>query len=96
VRIALGRALATAALTLGGPAAGGEELRFEDCIPAAGETPAVTVEYAGKTYGLRSEPCRVEFQSDPERYSQLYEALTELARTGTTAPDPGSVSLVPS
>jgi YHS domain-containing protein len=96
VRNAFGCALAASALVLGGPSAGGEELRFEDCIPRPGETAEFTVEYAGKTYALRSEPCRVEFQSDSERYSQLYEALLELARSGKTAPDEGSVSLVPS
>ena len=67
-------------------------LDFESCIPKSGETPAVSVEHAGKTYGLRSEECRREFLSDPERYAQLYEALLEL-RKQTGAEE---VSLVPS
>jgi YHS domain-containing protein len=86
---------AAIAATLGVGTAAAVE--FETCIPAAGETPAFTVEHAGKTYGLRTEECRVEFLSDPERYAQLYEALQELARTEGRPPETaGSVSLVPS
>ncbi len=72
-------------------------LEFETCIPGPEEKPAFVVEHAGKTYGLRTEECRVEFLTDPERYAQLYEALQELARTQGRPPDTaGSVSLVPS
>ncbi len=72
-------------------------VEFETCIPGPGETPAFTVEHAGKTYGLRTEECRDEFLSDPERYAQLYEALQELARAEGRPPETaGSVSLVPS
>ena len=72
-------------------------IEFETCIPAPGGTPAFTVEHAGKTYGLRTEECRDEFLTDPERYAQLYEALHELARTtGRETAGAGGVSLVPS
>lgn len=70
-------------------------LDFETCVPRPGEAPAFTVEHAGKTYGLRSEECRDEFLSDPERYAQLYEALLELREQAGTS-DAGDVSLVPS
>ena len=92
---AFGAALIVTA-TLHGDAA--SALEFETCIPAPGETPAFTVDHAGKTYGLRTEECRDEFLTDPERYAQLYEALQELARTSgrETAAGAGGVSLVPS
>jgi YHS domain-containing protein len=89
-------ALVLLAASLPAAAAAAAELRLEDCIPEAGERPAVEVEYAGKTYGLRSEDCRALFESDPERYSQLYEALLELAKLGQEPPKKDAVSLVPS
>ena len=46
----------------------------EECFVASGK-PAVTVEHGGKTYGFRFADCREEFLTDPERYSQLYDAL---------------------
>ncbi len=70
-------------------------VEFEACIPGPGEAPAFEVEHAGKSYDLRTEECRDEFLSDPERYAQLYEALQQLAREAGAA-DPGAVSLVPS
>jgi YHS domain-containing protein len=76
--------------------AAGADLRLEDCIPKAGEKPPVEVEYGGQTYALRSEECRALFESDPERYSQLYEALLELAKLGQKPPAKDSASLVPS
>jgi YHS domain-containing protein len=77
-------------------AAAPAEPRLEDCIPGPAERSAVEVEYAGRTYGLRSEECRALFESDPERYSQLYEALIELAKMGQEPPRKDAVSLVPS
>ena len=73
-----------------------QELRLEDCIPKESERPAVEVEYGGRTYGLRSEDCRALFESDPERYSQLYDALLQLAKLGQESPRKDAVSLVPS
>jgi YHS domain-containing protein len=92
VRQTVLRVLAALASTAATPAAA---LDFETCIPRPGETPAFSVEHGGKTYALRTEECREEFLSDPERYAQLYEALQELAREAGAA-DPGSVALVPS
>ena len=53
----------------------------EDCI-ANKDNAAATAEYQGKTYRFRSTECRDQFLSDPERYSQLYDALAELAAAG--------------
>ena len=50
----------------------------EACIPSPGQRPAVLVEHEGKSYPLTSEQCRDLFLSDPERYSQLFDALAEL------------------
>jgi YHS domain-containing protein len=52
----------------------------EDCIASAN----VAVTHAGKTYRLASDACRAQFLSDPERYSQLYDALLELRASGAT------------
>ena len=59
----------------------------EECIAK----PAVVVAFAGKTYRLASEACRAQFLADPERYSQLYDALLELQASGASiAPAPAS------
>ena len=55
----------------------------------------LVVEYQGKTYELRYEDCRDEFLSDPERFSQLYDALLELKEEGKHVEAP-KASLVPS
>lgn len=64
----------------------------ETCIAPGG---TVIVEQAGKRYALASSDCRDLFLSDPERYSQLFDALTELAAAGKPAA-PAQPSLVPS
>ena len=66
----------------------------EECRAATAGA-AVTVTYGGKTYRLTSEACRAQFLSDPERYSQLYDALAELEAAGTPV-RPSTTSLVPS
>lgn len=66
----------------------------EECFVARGK-PAVTVEYNGTTYRFRFEDCREEFLTDPERYSQLYDALRELAASGAKV-ESTPPSLVPS
>ena len=64
----------------------------ETCIAPGG---TVIVEHAGKRYALASSDCRDLFLSDPERYSQIFDALTELATAGKPAA-PAQPSLVPS
>lgn len=66
----------------------------EECLVTRGK-PAVSAEYAGKTYGFRFADCREEFLTDPERFAQLYDALLELHAAGESiaAAPP---SLVPS
>lgn len=65
-----------------------------ECLVTSGK-PAATVEYGGKTYGFRYADCREEFLTDPERYSQLYDALLELQSEGGTIAEKAA-SLVPS
>ena len=67
----------------------------EQCLVPAGAR-AVTVTHAGKTYRLATDACRLQFLDDPERYSQLYDALAELAAEGTQLTPPAQASLVPS
>ena len=52
-------------------------------------------EYQGKTYTFRYEDCRDDFVKDPERFSQLYDALLEMQKEGQ-AIAPKKASLVPS
>jgi YHS domain-containing protein len=72
--------------------------RPEDCLLAGPNGAATSVEYGGKTYYLRSQACKEEFLTDPERYSQLYDALSELKAQGKTTRRPAAsdASLVPS
>ena len=53
----------------------------EECLVTSGVA-VVTVEHAGKSYNLRHADCGEEFAKDPERYSQLYDALLELHAQG--------------
>lgn len=64
----------------------------ESCLVKDGR---VTVEHASKSYLLATEECRQQFLSDPERYSQLYDALLELRAAGLRQ-QPPRPSLVPS
>jgi YHS domain-containing protein len=67
----------------------------EQCLVTRADQPAVAIEHGGKTYRMASEECRAQFLSDPERYSQLYDALRELAAEGKPLKPPAP-SLVPS
>lgn len=60
-----------------------------------GET-AVEVTHGGKSYRLRDAACAEQFESDPERFAQLYDALDELAAAGVKVAAPPRASLVPS
>lgn len=64
----------------------------EQCLARRGES-AVVVTHGDKSYRLANEACRAQFLSDPERYSQLYDALLELEAEGTRL---APASLVPS
>ena len=66
----------------------------EECLVTEGKG-AVTVEHQGKTYAFRHADCRDEFLADPERYSQLYDALLEMHAQGAVI-ESVPVSLVPS
>lgn len=70
---------------------------IENCLSTA--PGALTVEYGGKTYRLRDEACRTLFQTDPERYAQLFDALQEENKGAPPKPKikpKESASLVPS
>ena len=67
----------------------------EDCLAFRKAPGHVSVEYQGKTYLFREAVCRDQFLSDPERYSQLYDALLEMHRQGI-ATEAAQPSLVPS
>ena len=69
------------------------------CVLPGVEGAAATAEYGGKTYYFRDAACKDEFLTDPERYSQLYDALLELQAEGKALPKPKpreEASLVPS
>ncbi len=73
-------------------------LRGQDAFPpgciAPDATSNFTAEYDSRVFVLTSEACRTEFLTDPERYSQLYDALRDLTSKGKKTPPPRS--LVPS
>lgn len=81
-------------------AAFAQETNIENCLSTAPD--AVRVEYGGKTYLLRDAACKALFETDPERYSQLFDALLEEGGKGSTKPKTPqpkaseSASLVPS
>ena len=68
----------------------------EECLRKAGDPSAVSIAHGSKTYWVATEACRAQFLGDPERYSQLYDALLELEAEGTPLRAPAAPSLVPS
>lgn len=66
----------------------------EECLVVKGKA-AATVTHGEKTYEFTSVACRDEFLTDPERFSQLYDALLEMRAQGLEA-RPQPESLVPS
>jgi YHS domain-containing protein len=66
----------------------------ESCLSPAGNAKATAV-HGGRTYYFSDPACRDEFLSDPERFSQLYDALLELETAGKKI-EPPIPSLVPS
>ena len=69
----------------------------EACMVKPGAVAAASTVYNGRPYFFASIECGEEFLSDPERYSQLYDALSELAASGVPVkPTPADESLVPS
>lgn len=68
----------------------------EQCLAKRGDSTAIEVTHAGKTYRMAAEACRAQFLSDPERFSQLYDALLELEAAGRAVAAPSRPSLVPS
>ena len=67
----------------------------EECFAASRDRVVESAAFAGKTYEFKREGCRALFESDPERYSQLFDALAELDAQGV-AVEPEPESLVPS
>ena len=74
-------------------------MRPADCVAVGPADAAASTEYGGKTYYFRSAACRDEFLTDPERFSQLYDALLELKAEGKPLQKPKpahDASMVPS
>ena len=77
-----------------------QEIDIATCLSTAPS--ALRVEYGGKTYLLRDQECKTLFEADPERYSQLFDALLEENGKGSSKPQTpqpkasDSASLVPS
>jgi YHS domain-containing protein len=69
--------------------------RPEECLRASGDPVVESAVYAGKTYEFKRAGCKALFDSDPERFSQLFDALAELAASGQEV-SPEQVSAVPS
>ena len=67
----------------------------EECIVPTESEPVTTVVFQGVVYELASNECRELFLSDPERYSQLFDALAELGAQPAEPATPAPASLVP-
>ena len=67
----------------------------EECLAKLSDASAVVVTHGGKSYRMANDACRAQFLTDPERYSQLYDALLELEAEGTPV-RAATPSLVPS
>ena len=67
----------------------------EECLAKASDASALVVTHGSKTYRMANDACRAQFLTDPERYSQLYDALLELEAEGTPV-RAATPSLVPS
>ena len=67
----------------------------ERCLAKSTDASALTITHGGKTYRMANDACRAQFLTDPERYSQLYDALLELEAEGTPV-RAATPSLVPS
>jgi YHS domain-containing protein len=69
-----------------------------DCLTTDPKTAVASTEYGGKVYYFTGPACKDEFLADPERYSQLYDALIELQAEGKmpNAKPRDEASLVPS
>lgn len=95
-------ALSHAALAASSEAPGEESSpapRPIDCLVSGAQDAVASAEYGGKTYYFRSQTCKVEFLTDPERFSQLYDALQELKAEGKPLQKPkpnDDASMVPS
>ena len=58
----------------------------EACLVPPGAAAVASVEYAGKIYELASIECRELFLTDPERYSQLFDALAQMGASAEAEP----------
>ena len=84
-----------AALLLTSATALGQQPEPEECLAHRGDPVVETSTYSGREYRFRQAGCKGQFETDPERFSQLYDALLEMRAMGQEAPS-ASPSLVPS
>jgi hypothetical protein len=95
--LGLSRWAVLAVLAAASVASGGElERPPEECLARPEQPDVASAFYDGKTYRFRFEGCRQTFLEDPERYSQLYDALSELQAQGAAPAPQREPSLVPS
>jgi YHS domain-containing protein len=74
-------------------------VKAADCLADGDGDAVASTDYGGKTYYFRSQACKDEFLTDPERFSQLYDALLELRAQGKPLQKPkplDDASMVPS
>jgi hypothetical protein len=67
----------------------------EECLAGRGDAVVEVATHGGREYRFKLAGCRSEFESDPERFSQLYDALLEMQAAGYEL-KPTTPSLVPS
>ena len=84
-----------AALLLTSATALGQQPEPEECLAHRGDPVIETASFSGREYRFRLAGCRAQFESDPERFAQLYDALLEMKASGQELPS-ASPSLVPS
>jgi hypothetical protein len=67
----------------------------EQCLAYRGDPVVEIATFSGREYRFRLSGCRAQFETDPERFAQLYDALLEMKASGQELPS-ASPSLVPS
>lgn len=75
----------------------GEEIDPLSCRAKERDPAAIEVHHRGATYHVSNTACRDAFSAEPERFSQLFDAVAELEQQGGVAPSTDlPASLVPS
>jgi YHS domain-containing protein len=67
----------------------------EECFATKKDRVVESAEHDGRVYRFKAAGCRALFESEPERYAQLFDALAEMDAQGAVVAAP-EASLVPS